>query len=54
MEIAPGAGEILMGASPVRRESLIWHNTKKLHAVGMPFLMDKSIRMDWDDNARCF
>ncbi len=52
--------EILMVASPVRRRSLIWHNTKKLHAVGMPFRMDKGIQdvpvvtMDWDDNARCF
>ncbi len=60
IEITPVAGEILMVASPVRRRSLVWHNTKKNHAVGIPFRMDKGIKdipvvtMDWDDSARGF
>ncbi len=53
-------GEILMVAGPVRRRSLVWHNTKKLHAVGIPLRMDKGtqdipvVTMDWDDSARGF
>ncbi len=53
-------GEIPMVASPVRRRSLVWHNTKKLYGEGISFRMDKGIQdipvvtMDWDYNARCF
>ncbi len=60
IEIAPVVGETLMVASPVRRRSLVWHNTNKLHAVGIPFRMDKGIKdiqvvaLDGDDNARYF